>query len=54
MYQKTTGHTGIAVKEYACTSGNFCSDLSKGPDFPDHSFQDYIQMETRKRVFLIV
>lgn len=49
-----TEYTGIAVKEINCTSGVIGSGLSKGPDFPDHSFQDYIQMETRKHVFLIV
>ena len=54
MHQKMTEYTGIAVKEHTCTSGDIGSDLSKGPDFPDHRFQDYIQMETRKRVFLVV
>ena len=46
-----TEYTGIAVKEYTCTAGGIGSDISQGPDFPDYSFHDYIQMDTRKRVF---
>jgi len=54
MYQKMTEYTGIAVNVYTCTSGGTGSDISQGPDFPDHSFHDHIQMDTRKRVFLKV
>jgi len=52
MYQKMTEYIGIAVNEYTCTSRGIGSDISQGPDFPDHSFHDHIQMGTRKRVFL--